>query len=259
MEGFESSNEKLFRMAEYLRKERMAAVYRPANCFASNWVAYSPETSFASLLAKGDQDQFPKNVPIRLAIRETLPPLSVLPGTRESRPPSDEFLHGDVSKAVPVASNKPLERTRKSLTSNDLPFHPDIDMDPMSPFDPQPIFDSTFRPSDIVLQPQMLSDLFSSAGQNTHTRLLGELESNFPTGPSQPPFYLHFPLGDEQVGEDFEFMSAWLGCFKSKFLSNRDDKGTENNSGWIKFFNSHKNGVVIVCTCCYFVESPGYI
>lgn len=259
MEGFESSNERLFRMAEYLRKERMAAVYRPANCFASNWVAYSPETSFASLLAKGNQDQFPKNVPIRLAIRETLPPLSVLPGTRGPRPPSDEFLYGKASQAVPVGPKKLPEKTRKSFTSNDLPYHPDMDMDQSSPFDPQSVSDSITNPSDIALRPRMLSDMFSSAAQNTDTRLLGELESNFPTGPNQRPFYLHFPSGDDDVGEDFEFMSTWLGCYNIQFLTNRVDQGTENNKGWINFFNTHKSGVVIVCISCQLVKLPGHI
>ncbi|KAJ5178756.1 hypothetical protein N7492_001966 [Penicillium capsulatum] len=95
MEGFRDTNENLFHMADYLRENSLMAIYYPADQRGNVWLAYSPRCPEFDFLSH-DSLAVPDGVPIRLAVRAPLTPISAV----ETRPAALNVEHL-------IGSNKP--------------------------------------------------------------------------------------------------------------------------------------------------------
>ncbi|KAJ5584696.1 uncharacterized protein N7459_004496 [Penicillium hispanicum] len=92
MEGFSDTNEELFTMAESLRVQNRIAVYYPEDPTGNTWLAYSTRSPQFEFLDKMNLE-IPGGVPIRLAVRNPLPPVPVLTAqaiARSIAPPSTD-------------------------------------------------------------------------------------------------------------------------------------------------------------------------
>ena len=112
MEGFRDTNEPLFYMADYLRRNNVLAIYYPAHGKGNVWIAYSPKCAQFDFLTKEDS-AIPDGVPIRLAVRSPLTPFEALHS--RPRPPNFRPLQPAASTPLGLRISTPSVRPESSM------------------------------------------------------------------------------------------------------------------------------------------------
>lgn len=118
MEGFEDTNPALFYMTEELRERNVVAIYRPEKARGNVWLAYSRRT--------------PAGVPIYLAVRPPLAPITALKPREREEPirtrhgfPDNVHFRDDVSGySWPSEAGPNVRARRPSLSAIDLETNP---------------------------------------------------------------------------------------------------------------------------------------
>lgn len=85
MEGFKDTNPALFQMTEELRERQLIAIYRPVKAKGNVWLAWSRKTTSFKFL-EWNTERTPAGVPIYLAARPPLSPLSILRSSERGAP-----------------------------------------------------------------------------------------------------------------------------------------------------------------------------
>lgn len=245
MEGFENTNAALFYMTEELRQKNLVAIYRPVKARGQVWLAYSRRSPDFSLL-NWKTDQTPAGVPVFLAVRPPLPPITILrskaierPTTRGRRdfPANVHFRGGEVSphRATALTSSTP-----EAITEKGEKVSHGLDLMDMTPDLQQPV---TFSP------PQVTSNaLVPTSGLDYVPMVKGFFETNlgmtmaelatFNEGGADimaDNFYLHFPQTEEGKNEA-QIIEKWLETYGAMIYTD-----------WAKFLKNSKCGVIIVC------------
>lgn len=125
MEGFKDTNPALFHMTEELREQDLVAIYRPIKARGNVWLAYSRKSLGFSFM-NWTTAKTPAGVPIYLAVRPPLPPMTALRSRERKEPikarrefPENVRFRGDVSESrhssLPASALEKIPTQRQKL------------------------------------------------------------------------------------------------------------------------------------------------
>ncbi|KAJ5925626.1 hypothetical protein N7454_008265 [Penicillium verhagenii] len=247
MEGFEESNEKLFYMAQSLRKTNMAAIYRPSNPDALSWLAYHPSSEFRRLTWSPEMSKLPDGVPICLAVRGPLSDIST-GNMRNTIENSNRELGNDTSRldtsAIHPSRRWQVEPSVKAdaRVPDEIIHGEGVGTDPLTDNEGPEVLNSPPEVQEAVVASENTRALgiaqmlqFFKLTIKMTVKDLGTL----PNGGIADMFYLHFPLEDEEACVELRFMELWLSAHQVKCWTSRDPRN------WEKFHSNCKRGVII--------------
>ncbi|KAJ5607830.1 hypothetical protein N7537_004449 [Penicillium hordei] len=260
VEGFSDTNENLFHLAEDLRKDDLIAIHYPTRLRNGPnivWVAWSRASQ--EFKFPRPQDEVPPSIPLLIAARTMLAPMEV-PGSSGPSQPSGQpygFLP-DASLSLrvkPPSVDDGLDfgsspkrssfyhdmRMGGSLRSREMPTPASVQSIPPT---------SDLRGNLIYANPQPQDNLTVQAanlGQTIEEFMkrcnidVEELATIDEGGKLSKAgiFYLHFPLGNEEIHQELLFLQGVLK-YHEKIVLTSDSPGD-----WAKFMQNSRQGVAI--------------
>ncbi|KAJ5529497.1 hypothetical protein N7527_002890 [Penicillium freii] len=240
LEGFNDTNENLFHLADDLRKDDLIAIHypmRPRNGPNIVWVAWS-RASQEFKFPRPD-DEVPAGIPLLVAARTMLAPIEVPGSSGPSQPSVDDGR--DFGSSPRRSSFYPDMRMGGSLHSRETPAPA-----PVQSFPPT----SELRDNLIYANPQPQDNLTVQAAKlgqtieefmkrcNINVEELATIEEGGKLSKADI-FYLHFPLGNEEIHQELLFLQGVLK-YHEKIVLTSDSPGD-----WAKFMQNSRQGVAI--------------
>ncbi|CAG8890588.1 unnamed protein product [Penicillium egyptiacum] len=262
LEGFSDTNENLVHLAEDLRKDDLIAIHYPAEqrkgLAPVVWLAWSHGSQ--EFKFPDPNDEVPPGIPLLVAARTMLAPIETLGASGPSQPSErPHSLLPDTSLSLrvqPPSAGDGLESGSHTRRSN---FHHDTGMSgslqsretlALAPFQRFPPA-GELKDNSIGANPQPQDNLAVQAAKaavqavdefmKAHKISVEELATIEEGGKLSKAhmFYLHFPLGNEEVQMELQLLQRILDYYKKIVFT------SDNPEDWAKFVHSSRQGVAI--------------